>query len=153
MEANPFYLQIGHRLIELRIGRGLSQKEAALALEIKDRTYQNYEYGYSKPNTKNLKKIIDYYGCKYMWLISGEGDPFPVQQDNKPLNETANIAESQGKVFYLNPAVRILDEAIRETGATLNEAQKAALMKLLQDELTRAGDKIKDIIKVFKKEG
>ena len=42
-------------------------------LTIKDRTYQNYEYGISKPNTENLKKIIDYYECSYSWLLDGKG--------------------------------------------------------------------------------
>jgi len=77
----PEYLAIGERLIDLRTARGLNQKQAVLVLDIKDRTYQNYEYGFSKPNTENLKKIIDYYGCSYTWLLTGEGTSYPDQPD------------------------------------------------------------------------
>jgi phage repressor protein C with HTH and peptisase S24 domain len=71
------YAEIGQRLIELRATKNLNQRQAAEALGIKDRTYQNYEYGFSKPNSENLKKILDYYGCSYGWLMAGEGVPFP----------------------------------------------------------------------------
>ena len=79
MEVIPEYLAIGTRLIELRGARGLNQKRAAAELDIKARTYQNYEYGFRRPNTENLNKIINYYGCSYQWLISGEGVPYPDQ--------------------------------------------------------------------------
>ncbi len=73
---NRDYAEIGRRLIELRTSRNLSQRQAVDALQIKARTYQNYEYGLSKPNPTNLKKIIGFYGCTYGWLLAGEGEAF-----------------------------------------------------------------------------
>ena len=152
MEANPFYLQIGNRLIELRTARGLNQKEAASALGIKDRTYQNYEYGFRKPNTANTKKIMDHYGCKYMWLIKGEGGQSPDRPQEKP--DASSLYSNN--VVYLDQANRILNEAIADAGVDLNDAQKTALRKIIQEEIDsaaiKAGDKAKEIINVFKKE-
>ena len=82
-EKSPF-LEIGNRLVELRKLKRYSQQEAADILKIKQRTYQNYEYGERQPNTGNLKKIIDFYGCDYSWLLTGEGVPYPDQPQEKP---------------------------------------------------------------------
>ncbi len=106
---NPEYLALGRRLIDLREERGLNQIQAASALTIIHSTYQNYEYGFSKPNTENLKKIIDYYGCSYPWLLTGEGDPYPAHRDPKtgipviiepdfPPDEFVVIRQARGKI-------------------------------------------------------
>ena len=82
------YKKIGERLIELREGKNLNQTQAANVVGIPQRTYQNYEYGLSKPNTKYLKKIIDHYGCDYSWLLTGEGVPYPDKPQEKPAEPT-----------------------------------------------------------------
>jgi len=84
MKDRTGYKAIGNRLIELRDGKNLNQTQAATVITIPQRTYQNYEYGTSKPNTEYLKKIIDYYGCSYAWLLTGEGVPYPDRPHEKP---------------------------------------------------------------------
>lgn len=86
-EKSPF-LEIGNRLVKLRKLKGYNQQEAADILKIKQRTYQNYEYGERQPNTGNLKKIIDYYGCDYSWLLTGEGVPYPDKPQENPTEPT-----------------------------------------------------------------
>jgi transcriptional regulator with XRE-family HTH domain len=158
MKVNSSYLAIGRRLVELRSGKGLNQSQAAESLGIKHTTYQKYEYGLSKPNTKNFNTIVNFYRCSPGWLLAGEGEPFPSTLGKRPwsTNSTSKWAEAPDikpstSVIYLSPAHRVLDEAIREADVTLNEAQKAALLRIIQDELSRTGDKVLEIIRVFKK--
>lgn len=56
------------RLIELREGRSLSQKEAAKAFGIVVRAYQRYEYDEREPRLSTLIKIADFYGVSLDYL-------------------------------------------------------------------------------------
>ncbi len=55
-----------NRLKEIRIEKGLTQKEVAAALEISVSCYGGYEQGYREPDLKTLIKI-----CK-MFEISSD---------------------------------------------------------------------------------
>ena len=138
-------LELGKRIAWLRKNRHMEQAEAAKKIGIGYHTYQPYEYG-NHPSRKNLELILNFYGCSRSWLLTGEGSPYPDQQPEKQ-------EIPQEGVVYLNPAVRILNEAIAEAGIDLNDAQKTALLKIIQDELHRTSDKVKEIIRVFRKEG
>ena len=83
-EKENTYFEIVRRLIQLREERRLTKKDAAKDLGIQYPTYQKFETGVSKPNTLNLKKIIDYYGCSIGWLLAGEGTPYPDQPQDRP---------------------------------------------------------------------
>lgn len=137
-------LKLGERIAWLRKNRNLEQNKAAQAIGIKFHTYQPYEYG-KHPSRKNLELILNFYGCSRSWLLTGEGSPYPDQQEKQDV-------PLEG-VIYLTPAARILNEAIAEAGIDLNDAQKTALLKIIQDELHRTSDKVKEIIRVFRKEG
>ena len=50
-------------LKELRNMKNLSQSQAADALGISLRTYQNYEYGQREPNIEMIFKLADFYGA------------------------------------------------------------------------------------------
>jgi len=139
-------IELGKRIVWLRTNRGLEQKAAAEGMGILYTTYQKYEYG-NFPSRINIGKILNYYACSKSWLLTGEGVPYPDRPAEKP-----DTPSTPGNVVYLSPAKRLLDEAIAEAGADLNDAQKDALLKVIQDELTRTGDKVKEIIRVFRKE-
>lgn len=67
----------GGRLKWLRKNRNLSTKsDAAMAMEIPYGGYQRWEYG-GIPSRKNIKKIVEFYGCSEAWLLTGDGEPFP----------------------------------------------------------------------------
>jgi len=139
-------IELGKRIAWLRTNRGLEQKAAAEAMGVVYGTYQPYEYG-KRPSWRKIEQILSFYQCSRAWLLTGEGIPYPDRPAEKP--DSASVA---GNVVYMSPAKRLLDEAIAEAGVDLNEAQKAALLKVIQDELARTGDKVKEIIRVFKKE-
>lgn len=123
----PEYLAIGKRLVELREGRNLNQIQGAAALGIKNRTYQNYEYGFNQPNTGNLKKIVHYYGCSYTWLLNNEGDPFPKAGIPEPSAGAAYIKEGAAAYAAGAPAQQFnimedLDLAARVLGSSTHYA-------------------------------
>lgn len=91
------------RLIWLREGRKLNMQEAAQALGIPYRTYQNIEYGRNKPNAENLVKFVDYFGCTYEWLLTGEGQPFSLMDKKAmapdfPPDDFVFIRQVRGKI-------------------------------------------------------
>ena len=56
------------RLIELRDGRNLSQKEVAKEFGVVVRAYQRYEYGEREPQLSVLIRMADYYGVSLDYL-------------------------------------------------------------------------------------
>ncbi|MBW1801465.1 MAG: helix-turn-helix transcriptional regulator [Deltaproteobacteria bacterium] len=65
----------GKRLSFIRKKKGLKQNKAAALVGVSYRAYQRYEGG-GNPSPKNLKKLLDYFGCRRAWLLTGEGEPF-----------------------------------------------------------------------------
>jgi transcriptional regulator with XRE-family HTH domain len=90
-QQNETFLAIGKRLIGLREKHGMTLTVATEKLKIKRPTYEKYEYGLSKPNPSNLKKITDFYGCSVGWLLAGEGVAYPDSPDAGP----AKVIEPQ----------------------------------------------------------
>lgn len=60
------------KLKELRKSKGVSQKEAANALGVSFRAYQNYEYEQREPNIEMLNKMADYFGTSVDKLLGRE---------------------------------------------------------------------------------
>ena len=144
---NELFLAIGKRLIELREKRGMNQVTAAAALKILHTTYQKYEYGISKPNTSNLKKIIDYYGCSTGWLLAGEGVPYPDRPNEYPEGTKYDYSSN---IEHISLEASILEEAMIEAGVDLNEKQKFAVLQIIRKEITRVEGEIANLISVFK---
>jgi len=97
------FKKLSERVIWLRKERGFNQQEAAKALGIKYSTYQNIEYSRNKPNSENAKKIVGFYGCTLEWLLTGEGQPFPLMSDKVvapgfPPNDFVLIRQVRGKI-------------------------------------------------------
>ena len=76
----------GNRLQWLRENMHLKQTEAAEKTGIKVRSMQSHEVG-QWPNRNNLQKYIDFYGCNKVWLLTGEGEPFPGEGVREPVAE------------------------------------------------------------------
>ncbi len=60
------------RLRELRIEKGLTQKEVAAALEISVSCYGGYEQGYREPDLKTLIKICKMFEISSDYLLGLE---------------------------------------------------------------------------------
>ena len=57
------------RIKELRTSNNLTQLEISNFLEINERSYQNLEYGTSKPKYDTLIKLADYYNVSIDYLV------------------------------------------------------------------------------------
>ena len=60
------------RLKELRVERGLKQKDVAEALEISVSCYGGYEQGYREPDFKTLIKISKFFKVSTDYLLGLE---------------------------------------------------------------------------------
>lgn len=58
-----------------RKDKGAAQKEAANYLGIKERSYQNYEYGNSEAPYDTLVKLADYFDVSIDYLLGRTGNP------------------------------------------------------------------------------
>lgn len=54
-------MEFHERLKELRKGKGVTQKQVALAIGVTERNYQRFEYGDGKPNYDNLLELARYF--------------------------------------------------------------------------------------------
>lgn len=78
------------RLKDLRKAKGISQDQAANALGISLRAYQNYEYGQREPNIEMIFKLADFYGVSTDYLLGRDtGEPETLDKLAGEFNMTA----------------------------------------------------------------
>ena len=102
-------------LKELRNKKNLSQSQAADALGISLRAYQNYEYGQREPNIEMIFKLADFYGVTTDYLLGRDtGEPDTLDQLAAEFNMTA------------------LEKKIVENYLSLPESMRGDLMEFLR---------------------
>ncbi len=69
-------MNIGNRLLQLRIRCQLSQKKLAIKTGLTQQVISAYENGSRTPGLENLKKISDATGGSLNWLVAGSGKVF-----------------------------------------------------------------------------
>lgn len=68
---------MNHRIKEMRISRGLSQKALASRIGVSDAAVSKIESGTNNPADRTIMLIADVLGVSESWLRTGEGDPEP----------------------------------------------------------------------------
>ena len=61
--------KLAEKLKELRIAKGLSQREVSSALGMTRNAFTNYENGYREPSLDNLKKICQFFDVSADYLL------------------------------------------------------------------------------------
>lgn len=61
--------KLAEKLKELRIEKGLSQREVSSALGMTRNAFTNYENGYREPSLDNLKKISQFFDVSADYLL------------------------------------------------------------------------------------
>lgn len=79
---------VGKRIRILRESKGMTQKEAADALDMPRTTYVHYEDGSNEPRISVLIKIALYYSVQVDWLIGLEAreiqnSPPPIEDERE----------------------------------------------------------------------
>ena len=70
-------MNFSEHILELRVKRGILQKDIAKEVGISLQTYQRYEYGTREPKLSALIALADYYGMTLDELVCRE---FPQQE-------------------------------------------------------------------------
>ena len=69
------FMEFHFILCKLRAQKGVTQNQAAKALEITPRQYQRFESGEQKPGFDNLRKIADYFNVSTDYLVGRTDEP------------------------------------------------------------------------------
>ena len=67
--------EFSQKLKILRKSKSITQKQAALALELNERNYQHYEAGTQKPSFDGLAKLCTYFDVSADYLLGLSDDP------------------------------------------------------------------------------
>lgn len=105
------------KLKELRLKYGLSQKELAESLGIKNNTYNQYEHENRIPDTKTLIKIANYYNVTLDYLLENPVPPKTKNDLNLQEEEIIDIyreLSDQNKEFILKNFYILLDPNVRK---------------------------------------
>lgn len=116
------------KLKELRKSKGVSQEEAANALGVSFRAYQNYEYEQREPNIEMLNKMADYFGTSVDKLLGRE---------NK---EQTALDELVGQ-FNMD----LLEKKIAENYFALPKKMRGDLMTFLEKSVKEVTEESKNI--------
>lgn len=114
------------KLKELRKTKGISQEQAANALNISVRAYQNYEYGQREPNIEMIFKLADFYGVTTDYLLGRDtGEPETLDKLVGEFNMSA------------------LEKEILENYLSLPKDMRCDLMEFLQKSVRKVMDEEK----------
>ena len=98
---------IKERIVKLRKASGMTQAQAAEAVGMRDRAWQNIEYGKTRMINKNIEKIAEVFGTTVDYIISGK------EQTPAFLEDSVNEA-------YLKAKVDNLQQQLAECQATVD---------------------------------
>lgn len=118
---------LGDKLYRMRKAKNLSHEQLALELEISKTALINWENNKSKPNTKNLLKICDFYETDVYSLLEGvsnvnfsnthfKGSNYVVNPNNSTINYNNSpelikeLLDNQAKINTLFDQQNILFE-------------------------------------------
>lgn len=78
-------ISFGERLRIARENKGFDQARMARKVEIAVRTLQRWEKGEQVPDSEYLMRIVKHAGVRPEWLLTGEGEMYPVSQRQRKI--------------------------------------------------------------------
>ena len=111
------------RIVDLRLERGLSQKEFADAVGLPPVTISNYELGKREIRTANLIKIAEFFGVSVEYLLGKTDCRLPISTLEEPLFEANSDNITRGDFCDM------LSELSSEDRAAIHHMTKAMLRK------------------------
>lgn len=79
------------KIQELRTNMGLTQKELAEKIGVKNYTVANWEQNRTKPSIKDLKDLADFFSCSIDYLVNRENDFGQIIVTNELTDKQAQI--------------------------------------------------------------
>jgi len=89
------------KIRELRIKKGIMQKEAANDLNIPPNTYNQYETGKREPDYETLKNIADYFGVSVDFILGRD------EEENKKSSSDDEVWELR-EMLHKRPEMKTL---------------------------------------------
>lgn len=118
---------MNERMKDVRLSKGLSQKEMAQTLGIGLKSWQQYENGFNIPGGKVLEALLLKLRVNINWLLSGSGKMY----------------FTEGDVDYdrdlLTQAITCLESCLAKKGIELDPAKKGKVAVKLFENLKRSG--------------
>lgn len=132
------------KLKELRIERGIQQKDLAATLGIGANTLSQYENGKREPDNKTLVKLADYFGVSVDYLL--EHTDMPEKQKNPPqsdgnYNMELNDRDERDISRRLDRMLSELDKkdsALMFDGEPLDDESRELLISSLENSIRMA---------------
>ncbi len=104
---------LGDRIAEARTAAGMTQRDLAGRLGVREATIVKWENGESAPGGKRLTTTAGVLGVGLSWLMVGHGDE-PIERDD-PVHDAKNaIADVRGRLTDALDDLARLDERITE---------------------------------------
>lgn len=117
------------RLQHLLNSKGINQVDAANGIGVSEsRMSTLLKRGMVKnaPHIKTLTKMVDFFGCDFLWLKTGNGEPFPEPtRVNNPID--LNIGKT-GPVRGYFSSSQLKDIGLKERKSNISELQKIPVL-------------------------
>ena len=95
------------KIQELRINMGLTQKELAEKIGVKNYTVANWEQNRTKPSINDLKDLADFFSCSIDYLVGRENDFGQIIVAN-------NLTEKQAQILSFYEHLSLQDKDLIE---------------------------------------
>lgn len=100
-------MDIGNRITQLRLDRGIYQKQLADYLQVSVATISNYENGRHIPDPNTLCKIADFFGVTTDYLLGRTLYRYDPQFLKRPFTKNYTIADLVNTSLELSPKSKL----------------------------------------------
>lgn len=111
------------RLKELRLKKGLTQKEVAEQFGIKQPNYQQWESGKRKPSSETLQKFADFFGVS-MDYLAGKEEEDELANVELLFRMTSDGLTEEEKNVFRNELIEFMKERKRAFEKGKNKSPK-----------------------------
>lgn len=99
-------MSFGEKLYQLRVERGIYQKELAVYLKVSVGTISNYENGVHSPDLDALCLIADYFHVSVDYLLGRTEYTAPLEELNEELVNQYTVGSILNTIIELSPDSR-----------------------------------------------
>lgn len=96
-------MDFGEKILQLRMEKGIYQKELAAYLQVSVGTVCNYELGVHHPDYDTLCKLADYYGVSVDYLLGRTQFRGCLDSLNHPLTDNYTVSDLLNTSLQLDP--------------------------------------------------
>ena len=120
----------GEKLKAVRLQKGWSQARVAKALDEKYTTsVSRWETGRARPNTRQLERLSEVFGCELKELMGSDGAANPAKMD-----ESEKIRALNESIVKKNLRIQELEAKVKELEARCKDSEDQALELMLAAE-------------------